>query len=59
MSKLAERRDRLYERLAVGWQKIDALERQGKDVTTLEDFWLMLLAEYEGVCRELNRRLID
>jgi hypothetical protein len=59
MSTLVERRDRLYMRLEVGWQKVDALEKQGKDVTTLEDFWLVLLAEYEGVCRELNRRLAD
>ena len=53
MSVLEERRDRLYERLEDGYQKIARALDEGRDVTSLEDFWLQLLNEYERVCDEL------
>lgn len=55
MSVLVERRDRLYERLEDGYQKIDRALDEGRDVTALEDFWLALLKEYETVCDDLAR----
>lgn len=38
---------RLVARLDAGEAKIAAAEREGKDVTALEDFWLGLLGQYE------------
>jgi hypothetical protein len=56
---LAERRDRLYQRLETGYSKIDQGLRADADrdqVQAWEDFWLTLLQEYEAVCRELQAR---
>ena len=47
---LAARRDRLRERLEVGWEKIDGVEAAGGDAEALIDFWIALLREYERVC---------
>lgn len=47
---LAARRDRLRERLEVGWEKIDGVEAAGGDADALTDFWIALLREYERVC---------
>ena len=47
---LAARRNRLRERLEVGWEKIDRVEAAGGDADALTDFWLALLGEYERVC---------
>ena len=44
------RRDRLYARLEIGWEKIDLVETAGGDAKALTDFWIALLREYERVC---------
>ena len=50
---LAERRDRLYARLATGWARIDSVEAAGGDAERLIGFWLDLLREYERICDAL------
>ena len=50
MSTLEARRDRLYERLEAGYERIERALADGGDVTPWEDFWLHLLNEYEQVC---------
>jgi hypothetical protein len=51
---LEDRRDRLYERLEVGYGRIERALADGGDVTPWEDFWLELLKEYEQVCDEIQ-----
>ena len=52
---LDARRRTLEDRLDDGYQRIDQAVLSGTDVTEWESFWLRLLGEYEGVCRELDR----
>lgn len=47
---IAERRQALERRLDDGYLRIEEALRAGVDVSTWEDFWLQLLADYEGVC---------
>jgi hypothetical protein len=49
------RRRTLEDRLDDGYQRIDQAVLSGSDVTEWESFWLRLLDEYEGVCRELDQ----
>ncbi len=51
---LDARRDSLERRLDDGYQRIDEAALAGVDVTEWESFWIRLLGEYEGVCRELD-----
>ena len=50
---LADRRDRLYSRLEMGWATIDRVEAAGGDAGRLIDFWIALLREYERTCDAL------
>jgi hypothetical protein len=52
---ITERRHALERRLDDGYLRIEEALRAGADVSTWEDFWLNLLADYEGVCGQ-NRR---
>jgi hypothetical protein len=45
----------LEQRLDDGFRRIDEAALCGSDVTEWESFWIRLLEEYEGVCRELDR----
>ena len=56
---LAARRDRLRERLEVGWEKIDLVEAAGGDADALTDFWIALLREYERVCDRIAAEADD
>lgn len=47
---IAERRQALERRLDDGYLRIEEALRAGVDVSTWEDFWFQLLADYEGVC---------
>lgn len=49
----ASRRDSLYQRLEVGYDKIERGLAEGRDMSSWEDFWADLLREYERVCDEL------
>jgi len=51
---LDARRDSLERRLDDGYQRIGEAAFAGVDVTEWESFWIRLLGEYEGVCRELD-----
>lgn len=46
------RRGSLERRLEDGYRRIDQAALAGADVTEWESFWIRLLGEYEGVCRE-------
>jgi hypothetical protein len=50
----AFRRESLVRRLEDGYIRIDHLAMSGGDVREWESFWIKLLREYEGVCRELD-----
>jgi hypothetical protein len=52
-TSLATYRDSLYERLELGYERIERGLATGEDMTTWEDFWVALLREYERVCEEL------
>ena len=52
---LDARRRTLEDRLDDGYQRIDQAPLSGADVSEWESFWLRLLAEYEDLCRELDR----
>jgi hypothetical protein len=54
---LEAHRDSLYERLELGYERIERGLAAGEEVTTWEDFWVALLREYERVCDELQRDL--
>ena len=41
---------RMEKRLSVGFELIEKRRAAGEDVTSLEDFWIDLLHEYEGLC---------
>lgn len=51
---LDDRRKSLEQRLEDGFERIDQASLAGSDVTDWESFWIRLLGEYEGVCRELK-----
>lgn len=51
---LQARRESLERRLEDGFRRIDEGELSGADVSEWESFWIRLLREYEGVCRELD-----
>lgn len=53
--EFAQRRATLEHRLEEGYRRIDEAALTGVDVTEWEQFWIRLLREYEGVCRELDR----
>ncbi len=53
-SSLDDRRRSLEQRLDDGFRRIDQASLAGADVTEWESFWIRLLGEYEGVCRELK-----
>jgi hypothetical protein len=44
----------LEHRLDDGFRRINQAALGGSDVTEWESFWIRLLGEYEGVCRELD-----
>ncbi len=50
LSQILDRRRVLERRLDDGYLRIEEALRAGADVTTWEDFWLALLADYESVC---------
>jgi hypothetical protein len=52
---LDSRRRTLEDRLDDGYQRIGQAVLSGADVSEWESFWLLLLSEYEDVCRELDR----
>ena len=52
--QIRARRQGLERRLEDGYQRIEEALRAGADVTTWEEFWIQLLAEYEAVCDELR-----
>ena len=54
-SDLEARRKTLEDRLEDGFCRIDQAVLSGTDVSEWESFWLQLLGEYEGVCRELDQ----
>jgi hypothetical protein len=54
---LEARRDSLYRRLEIGYERIERGLAEGDNVATWEDLWVALLREYEGVCDELQRDL--
>lgn len=56
-ASLEARRDSLYERLEVGYARIERGLEEQRDMTSWEDFWLALLNEYEQVCNELQRKV--
>lgn len=49
------RREALEKRLDDGYLRLDEAALAGKDITEWETFWIRLLREYEGLCRELDR----
>jgi hypothetical protein len=51
---LDTRRETLEFRLEDGFRRIDEAALAGADVSEWETFWIRLLHEYEGVCRELE-----
>jgi hypothetical protein len=51
-ASLDARRAALEQRLEDGYRRIDEAALAGVDVSGWESFWLQLLHEYEGVCRE-------
>ncbi|MFN8591286.1 MAG: hypothetical protein U0031_07455 [Thermomicrobiales bacterium] len=51
----ASRRTTLEHRLEEGYRRIDEAALAGADVSEWEQFWIRLLREYEGVCRDLDR----
>jgi hypothetical protein len=53
-SDLTARRESLARRLEDGYQRIDEAALAGADVVEWETFWIRLLHEYEGVCRDLD-----
>jgi hypothetical protein len=53
LDRLRVERDKLDQRLADGYQKIDQGILQGNDVAAWEQFWYSLLAEYEAICDEI------
>ena len=44
----------LERRLEDGYQRIEAAALGGTDIAEWEAFWLRLLREYEGICRDLD-----
>lgn len=50
--EIAERRRALERRLDDGYLRIEEAFRAGTDVSTWEDFWIKLLADYEDVCEQ-------
>lgn len=56
---LESRRDNLYSRLDADYARIERGLAEGQDVTRWEDLWLALHAEYEAVCDQLQRELIE
>lgn len=53
-TNLQAHRDSLYERLELGYERIERGLAQGEEVTTWEDFWVALLREYDRVCEQLT-----
>jgi hypothetical protein len=51
---LDARRETLVVRLEDGYRRIDEALLGGTDVSEWETFWIRLLHEYEGVCRDLD-----
>lgn len=51
---LDARRSSLVRRLDDGFVRIEQAALTGSDVAEWESFWVRLLREYEGVCRELD-----
>jgi hypothetical protein len=51
---LGGRRSGLERRLEDGYERIEEAALAGADVAEWETFWLRLLREYEGLCRELD-----
>jgi len=51
---LHARLNTLEHRLDDGFRRIDQAALGGSDITEWESFWIQLLGEYEGVCRELD-----
>ncbi len=43
---------KLERRLHLGYAQIEAARRQGKDVASLEEFWISLLHEYEALMHQ-------
>ena len=54
---LEAHRDSLYQRLELGYERIERGLAEGEEVTTWEEFWVALLREYERVCDDLQRDL--
>jgi hypothetical protein len=52
---ITERRHALERRLDDGYLRIEEALRAGADVSTWENFWLNLLADYECVCDEIRQ----
>lgn len=48
-------REALEKRLEDGYLRIDEASLAGKDIAEWETFWIRLLREYEGICRELDQ----
>lgn len=62
ISRLEEKRDEYVSRLDEGAIKIEEARRQGKIVSSWEEFWLQLLHQYEAVSdklRDSNNQLRD
>ena len=51
---LTEKRDTLIGRLDNGAAAIEKARAEGQDVTSWEDFWIVLLRNYETVCDNLR-----
>jgi hypothetical protein len=51
---LDQRRAGLERRLEDGYRRIEEAALAGSDVAEWETFWVRLLHEYEGICRELD-----
>lgn len=55
---LEAKRDELYGRLDAGYSRIEAMVQAGNPrIQEWEEFWRILLREYEMVCNELQRTL--
>src|SRR5689334_22686631 len=53
LEELEGERDKLIERLEIGWGKVEAKIKQGLDVSEMEDRWIALLHEYENICDQI------
>jgi hypothetical protein len=54
ITRLIAKRDEFVGRLDEGAVKIEEARKQGKDVTTWENYWIQLLNQYSGVCDKLR-----